>query len=271
MHGRPQPGWYPDPWAQSWYRWWNGDAWTPSIHPTQVVVAEPRPPHVSATFHPIAAPIILVATFVSILLTTAVIDNIDIAADWIVIVIAYTVLFGLMTAASLGCSFAFGTRSLRRDFGFSIKVDDIGWGALAFVGGTIARMILVLLLSTQTEDPVRDPGRTLETDRGAAFIAFSIAAVVGAPLIEELVFRGVLLRALTKLAGAPIAIGLQAVLFAAYHFVPDGGGYSHFYFGALVILGAAAGIAVERTGRLGPGIVLHFMNNALAMLILGAS
>ena len=33
MHGPPQPGWYPDPWAQSWYRWWNGEAWTPSVHP----------------------------------------------------------------------------------------------------------------------------------------------------------------------------------------------------------------------------------------------
>ena len=97
MHGPPQPGWYPDPWAESWYRWWDGRDWTPSLHPAQVVVTEPRPPHVTKSFSPIAAIAILAITFGAIVFTSWVVDNIGIDEDWIVILIAYTVLFGLMT------------------------------------------------------------------------------------------------------------------------------------------------------------------------------
>jgi uncharacterized protein len=269
VHGPPQPGWYPDPWAQSWYRWWDGQSWTPSVHPPHVVVAEPRPPHVTRSFAPIASIAILAATFVAILLTRSVVDNIGIDADWLVVVIAYVVLFGVMLGASAGLSRLLGTGSLRRDFGFSIKVDDIGWGALAFAGAMAGRILLVLFLSSQMEDPVREPGRSIDF-HGAALAAFALAALVGAPIVEELVFRGVLQRSLTRVVGAPVAIGLQALLFAAYHFVPDGDGYSHFYFGALAIFGAAAGIAAERTGRLGPGMVAHFINNLLAVTFMAA-
>jgi uncharacterized protein len=268
VHGSTQPGWYPDPWAESWYRWWDGRQWTPSLHPAQVVVVEPRPPHTSRTFTPIAALAILAATFVAILFTRFVVDNIGISADWIVILIAYTVLFGLMALAAWLLAKALGTGSLRRDFGFTIKVDDIGWGALALTAAMVARLVLLPFLSSDTDDPVRDPGRSLSF-QGAAYWAFALAALVGAPIFEELVFRGVLLRSLTKVVGPHIAILVQAVLFAGYHFVPDGSGYSPFYFGALAIFGVAAGVVAERTGRLGPGMVAHFLNNLLAVLVMG--
>ena len=270
MHGRPQPGWYQDPWAQSWYRWWNGESWTPTVHPSEVVLAEPRPPHVSRTFAPIASVAILAATFVAIVITRYVLDEIDLARDWVVVVIAYTLLFGMMTGASIGLSRLLGTGSLKEDFGFTIKVDDIGWGALTCAGSIVARIILLAFLSSQVDDPVRDPGRSIDI-HGAALAAFAVAALVGAPLIEELVFRGVLQRSLTKVVGAPAAIAAQALLFAAYHFVPDGSGYSTFYFAALAVFGAAAGIAAERTGRLGPGMVAHFLNNLLPILVLVAT
>jgi membrane protease YdiL (CAAX protease family) len=271
VHGPPQPGWYPDPWAQSWYRWWNGERWTPSVHPEQVYVVEPRPPHVTHSFSPVASIAVLAATFVAILLTRTVVDNIGIDADWIVILIAYTVLFGLMTSSAVLLSRTLGSGSLRRDFGFAIKVDDIGWGALVIAGAMVARIVLLIFLSTTEQDPVREPGRALDSEHGLAFAAFALAALVGAPLIEELVFRGVLQRGLTKLVGAPIAIGTQGLLFAAYHFVPDGSGYTNFYFGALAIFGIGAGIAVERTGRLGAGMVAHFINNLMAVVVLGMS
>jgi membrane protease YdiL (CAAX protease family) len=240
------------------------------VHPPQVYVVEPRPPRVTRTFSPVASIAILAATFVAILLTRSVVDHIGIDADWIVILIAYTVLFGLMTASAMLLSRTLGSGSLRRDFGFEIKVDDIGWGALAIAAAMVARIVLLIFLSTQEQDPVREPGRALDSEHGLAFWAFALAALVGAPLIEELVFRGVLQRSLTKVVGAPVAIGAQALLFAAYHFVPDGTGYSNFYFGALAIFGVAAGIADERTGRLGPGIAAHFLNNLLPVLLMGA-
>jgi uncharacterized protein len=266
VHGSAQPGWYPDPWAESWYRWWDGREWTPSLQPAQVVVAEPRPPHTTRTFPAVAGPAILAATFAAIVFTRFVVDNIGISADWVVILIAYVILFGLMTLGAWLLSKALGTGSLRKDFGFRMKVDDIGWGALAFAGSFVSRLLLVPFLSDDT-DPVRDPGRTIDP-HGAALAAFAIAALIGAPLIEELVFRGVLQRSLNKVVGPYIAIGAQALLFAAYHFVPNGSGYSHLYFGLLTSFGVAAGIVAERTGRLGPGMVAHFINNSLAVLVM---
>jgi hypothetical protein len=239
------------------------------VHPASVVVAEPRSPHVSRTFSPLAALGIVVGTYVSILLTRFVLESVDLGSDWLTVVFAYCVLFGQMAGWCWVFSQLFGTGSLRRDFGLEIRVDDIGWGALAFAGTMAGRIILLIFLSNEVDDPVRDPGRSIDF-KGAALVAFGVAAIIGAPIVEELVFRGVLQRGLTKLTGAPIAIVVQGLLFAAYHFVPNGENYSDFYFGALAIFGIAVGIAAERTGRLGPGMVAHAINNTLAILFLAA-
>ena len=230
----------------------------------------PTPPHESATFSPRAAFGILAATFAAILLATFVGDHLGGIADWMAVVVVYVVLFGAMYGSCVLFSRTLGTGSLRKDFGLSIKVEDIGWGALAFGATMAGRIVLAIFLSNIDDDPVRDVGDSLDLE-GAVLFAFAVAALIGAPIVEELVFRGVLQRGLTKLAGAPAAIGLQAVLFSAYHFVPDGSGYSHFYFGALVLFGIGAGVAVDRTGRLGPGMVAHAINNAVAISVLALS
>jgi membrane protease YdiL (CAAX protease family) len=240
------------------------------VHPATVVVAEPKPPHVSATFAPVAAFGVVLSTYVSILVTRFVLQNVDLHPDWLLVVLAYVVLFGQMAGWAWGASRLLGTGSIRRDFGLHIRVDDIGWGALTFAAMMVGRVLLLLFLSSEVDDPVRDPGRSIDF-KGAALAAFAVAAIVGAPIVEELVFRGVLLRGFTKLTGAPVAIVIQGLLFAAYHFVPNGQNYSDFYFGALAIFGIVAGIAAERTGRLGPSMVAHAMNNALAILVLAAT
>jgi Protein of unknown function (DUF2510) len=35
----PPPGWYPDPWGEAAYRWWNGSSWAPPASPL------PQPRH----------------------------------------------------------------------------------------------------------------------------------------------------------------------------------------------------------------------------------
>jgi membrane protease YdiL (CAAX protease family) len=269
MHGAPPPGWYPDPWRQSWYRWWDGGTWTPHLHPVPGAVVAPRAPHVSAVFSPVAAFGILVGTFLSILLANLVGDELDRGPAWLLVVIVYVVLFGAMTAWSLFFSWSLGSGSLRKDFGFSIKVEDIGWGAAAFAAMFVARIVLFVVLPEETE-PVRDVGDSIDL-RGAVLAAFAVAAILGAPLIEELVFRGVLQRGLTKVVRVEIAIAVQAVLFAGYHFIPYGDGFTWFYFLALVIFGVVAGIAVDRTGRLGPGIIAHAINNSLAVFVMAVT
>ena len=226
-----------------------------------------KTPHVSPTFAPIAAVGIVGGTLLSIFAATFVGRALEFRHNWEGVAVVYLVLFGTMTLWAFLLSKAFGTGSLVTDFGFRLKLEDIGWGTLALVGAMLGRIVVAMLLPQETRNPMDDVDRAFQLDR-AALIAFSFAALIGAPLIEELVFRGVLQRGLTKVVGAPAAITIQGFTFAAYHFVPSTGLFTLLYFLSLAILGIAAGIAVEHTGRLGPAMIAHLLNNTLAVLIL---
>jgi len=78
---------------------------------------------------------------------------------------------------------------------------------------------------------------------------------IAAPVLEELVFRGAVLR-LARPLGVREAILLQAVLFAAQHGSPAAVVWA-------LVCGLVLGTLAERTGRVWPGIILHTLNNLL--------
>jgi membrane protease YdiL (CAAX protease family) len=93
----------------------------------------------------------------------------------------------------------------------------------------------------------------------AAIWILSFAAPVG----EELLFRGLLLRACLRHVSFPVANGVQALLFAAIH----------FDLAALPFLfafGLAAGWLARRTGGLLAPMVMHATMNLLAGLLITA-
>lgn len=87
---------------------------------------------------------------------------------------------------------------------------------------------------------------------------FAIAVV--APLIEELLFRGLLQNALMHHVPAWAAIALSAFGFAVVHMQP-------LAMPALMALGAAFGYIYYKTGSLRMTIILHMINNALALAL----
>ena len=93
-----------------------------------------------------------------------------------------------------------------------------------------------------------------------AVIVFSIAALPG--IFEELSFRGVLQPLLIRATGSAFwGIAIASLVFSAIHF--------QFYgFLPRVLLGALFGWLAHRTGSLIPGMVAHFVNNALAAVTL---
>jgi len=78
---------------------------------------------------------------------------------------------------------------------------------------------------------------------------------------EELAFRGILQRLLQNLFRRPwIAILLSAVIFSAFHL--------QFYgFLPRLFLGLILGYTFYRTGRLWVPILIHFVNNAMAVTV----
>jgi hypothetical protein len=80
-----------------------------------------------------------------------------------------------------------------------------------------------------------------------------------APLSEELLFRGVVLRGFVARYPARRAIVLSALLFGASHFNP-------WQFGSATVFGLLAGWWLVRTGSLVPCLFGHALNNAVPTL-----
>jgi len=88
-----------------------------------------------------------------------------------------------------------------------------------------------------------------------------VALCLLAPFVEEMVFRGAILRAL--LAGVKsrwVAIFVSALLFALVHLNPAQ--MPHAF-----LIGILLGWMYQRTGSILPGVVLHWMNNTVAYAI----
>lgn len=98
-----------------------------------------------------------------------------------------------------------------------------------------------------------------------------LAAVIFVPIVEEIVFRGVLLKALIR-RGVVFATVVSSVVFAAVHLA--GLRQDRFLAAAavtippLLLLGALLGWMTVKTGRLGPAIFLHSGWNLLAAIFL---
>jgi hypothetical protein len=102
---------------------------------------------------------------------------------------------------------------------------------------------------------------TLLRTFGAGTTGLVLAAVlvvfVG-PIVEELVFREVLLKGMLPRFGAPAAIGVQALIFAALH-------RSLWLFVPMVVLGAALGWLAKARGGVRPAIAVHAAYNAITV------
>lgn len=95
-------------------------------------------------------------------------------------------------------------------------------------------------------------------------------AILGAPIVEEVMYRLMLQGAVIRLTRSPwIGILITSALFAASHL--SGGTVPWHALPALFTLSVALGIVHVRTGRLGPCIVVHMGFNALNVYLALAS
>jgi uncharacterized protein len=119
------------------------------------------------------------------------------------------------------------------------------------------------------EDSTQEVVRTFEdTANVAEQVLFVVGVVVVAPIGEELLFRGAVLRGLMRRTTPEIAVLLSAFVFALVHLAGDPG--TGYYVPALFLLGLVSGWRAARTGSLSQSIFLHCgFNLFAAALILG--
>lgn len=108
----------------------------------------------------------------------------------------------------------------------------------------------------------------LVENRGAGFTwIIMVSVVIGAPIVEEIVFRVGLQSALLRMFGSPwAACLLTSGVFAAMHWsmLPADGWHA---LGPLFVLSISLGIAFERTKRIGVPIAMHMAFNAMNIAV----
>ena len=148
-----------------------------------------------------------------------------------------------------------------RDLGLRFRWFDVPVG-LAI--GAVAQFVLVPLIYWPLfkligHQDVSAAARQLTdraTDPVGIFLLFVIVGV-GAPVAEEIFFRGLTQRSLDRRWGAGVAVVGTAVFFALTHF-------EVLQFPALLAFGLMLGLIARRTGRLGMSISAHVGFNLLA-------
>jgi len=154
------------------------------------------------------------------------------------------------------------------DFGLRAKLVDPLIGLGVGLGTQFilvpALYIPIFWLFDVTSNDLEEPARGL-TDRATDPLGVALLVLIvgiGAPIIEELFYRGLLMRSLERRFRQEwVAVGGSAVLFAASHF-------QLLQFPALVLLGVILGLLVQRTGRLGPAIATHMVFNLITVTFL---
>jgi hypothetical protein len=156
------------------------------------------------------------------------------------------------------------------DLGFRKPTrDEIGLGiGIGFVALVVASRVNAVLLSLF---PDQGGGTGLFVTSGpshAYAFVYAVIACCGAPVVEELFFRGLVQPVLARRLGTTPAIALQAALFGAAHFqLGMTFNQAAVRCGTVMVLGALAGYLRARTGRLGAGMAAHSTYNVLVTLV----
>lgn len=174
----------------------------------------------------------------------------------------WAVFLGVPTAATM----LKGRRSLRRDFGFAMRWTDVPVGLALGLGLQLALGIILQVLYPVfglDVDRVGDSAEELTADatNGLGVAILILIAAVGAPLFEELFYRGLFLRAVQRRFGDVVAVVLPALVFGIVHF-------QLFDLPALLVFGVAMGFVTLRVRRLGLAIWAHVAFNLTAVLSL---
>lgn len=169
-------------------------------------------------------------------------------------------------AAVAWASTRFGSGDLVRDYAIRFAPADL----IGVVVGVVGQLLLVPALyiplrelwpSTFSKANLEDRAQDL-ADKAGGFdtVLLALIVVVGAPIVEELVYRGLLQRSVVPALGRSVGVVVVAAVFALIHLTP-------VEYPGLFLAGLLFGACFALTGRLGTAIVAHAAFNATALVM----
>jgi len=155
-------------------------------------------------------------------------------------------------------------------FGTDFKV-RLGWIDLAGLPiGIASQLLLVPLIywplqriwpDAFSSDEIEQRARELwDKAHGGWIVVLVLVVALGAPIIEELVYRGLILQALQSRLNDWVALIISAAWFALIHLQP-------VELPGLFAFALVLGICFQRTGRLGMAVMAHIGFNAAGLLL----
>lgn len=143
------------------------------------------------------------------------------------------------------------------DLGLRLRWSDIGWGLLYGIASLVVAIIIGIITTQVAGDfnsAAGEVGEELKSNP-AVLIVFALLVGFGAPIVEEIAFRGLIFNSLAKFRMWPLlTVFLSALIFALFHFE---GVRIALLFGIGIVLG----LARWHTGSTTTAIVAHMCNN----------
>lgn len=169
-------------------------------------------------------------------------------------------------AALIVVSRSFGTGRPASDYSLRFTRRDL----LGIPIGALSQLVLLRALYWPLQRAWPDTFGNRELERnarelydrahGAWIVVLVFVVVVGAPFVEELVYRGLLQGAARRTLNDVLAVVVVATFFALIHFRP-------VEYPGLFLFGLVLGGCALVTNRLGMGIVAHMSFNATALIL----
>ena len=174
--------------------------------------------------------------------------------------------WAVMIAALVVASRRFGTGDVLADYGASFRLIDLvgiplGIATqLAFVPALYVPL-RGLWPDTFSDEQIEERAQDLANRAGGWLtVLLVLVVVVGAPLVEEFVYRGLLQRSVSGAVGVGFGLVSTSAWFALVHFSP-------VEYPGLFLAGLVFGGCVALTGRIGPAIVTHAAFNATGLIV----
>jgi membrane protease YdiL (CAAX protease family) len=146
---------------------------------------------------------------------------------------------------------------------------SLGWktpdpkAILAAIAAGLGLAMLASLVLWLEPDTQAFPLEKLFDSRSAS-IAIGAFAILVAPLVEELVFRGLLFAIVERIAGVHVAILMTGLLFATLHAPEYWHAWNHLVM--ITMVGLTFSLVRGLTGNLAPSILMHVGYNTLIMI-----
>ena len=183
-----------------------------------------------------------------------------------------------LSALGLWLPFVFMLRWVARRAGtdfrtyFGLRFAKIDW--LGIPLGVFCQVVLMNVVNwplnkwwPETFNPERIETRArdlVDNAQGAWFIVLFVVVVIGAPFVEELVYRGFIQGGLQTRIGSTWALIITSAWFAVVHMEP-------IEFPGLFAFAIVLGLCYRRTQRVGLSIVTHLAFNATGLLLVALS